>query len=78
LINRLNNNCSKIHFIDINKYRIFPDTAMRDSNHLRRPGWTAEYASLLKQIIVKLELYSYILIKRCGKYATRRLSKTVE
>jgi hypothetical protein len=54
LINHLNNNCSKINFIDINEHRIFPDVAMRDADHLRRPGWTAEYARLLKQIIKKL------------------------
>jgi len=58
LINHLNNNCSKINFIDINEHRVFPDVAMRDSDHLRRPGWTAEYARLLKKIIVKLESYS--------------------
>ena len=58
LINHLNNNCSKINFIDINEYRIFPDIAMRDSDHLRRPGWTAEYARLLKQIIKEIELDS--------------------
>jgi len=56
LISRLKNDCSKINFIDINKYRIFPDIAMRDSDHLRRPGWTAEYARLLKQIIKNFEL----------------------
>jgi len=55
LISLLNNNCTKINFIDINEYRVFPDIAMRDSDHLRRPGWTAEYAKLLKQIIVKLD-----------------------
>jgi hypothetical protein len=51
----LKGNCSKIHFIDINEYRIFPNIAMRDSDHLRRPGWTAEYARLLKQIIKEIE-----------------------
>ena len=55
LINHLNNNCSKINFIDINEHRVFPDVAMRDSDHLRRPGWTAEYARLLKQIIKDFE-----------------------
>jgi len=59
LINRLDNDCKKINFIDINEYRVFPDIAMRDANHLRRPGWTTEYAILLKQIILKLESYSY-------------------
>ena len=58
LINRLKNNCSKINFIDVNKYRIFPDVAMRDSDHLRRPGWMAEYARLLEKIVIKLKLNS--------------------
>jgi len=39
----------------LHEYRIFPDIAMRDSDHLRRPGWTAEYARLLKQIIKEIE-----------------------
>jgi hypothetical protein len=58
LINHLKGDCPKVDFIDLNEYRIFPDLAMRDSDHLRRPGWTAEYARLLKKIIVKLELNS--------------------
>ena len=58
LIDRLKNNCSKINFIDVNKYRIFPDVAMRDSDHLRRPGWMAEYARLLEKIVIKLKLNS--------------------
>jgi len=62
LIDRLSNSCSKFNFIDVNEYRIFPDIAMRDSDHLRRPGWTAEYARLLKQIIKEIELdYSQVL-----------------
>ena len=51
LLEHLNGSCSNINFIDINEYRVFPDIAMRDSDHLRRPGWTAEYARLLKEII---------------------------
>ena len=58
LFEYLNSSCLKVNFIDINVNRIFPDIAMRDSDHLRRPGWTAEYARLLKQIIVKLGLHS--------------------
>jgi hypothetical protein len=58
LLKQLKNSCLKVDFIDINEHRIFPDIAMRDADHLRRPGWTAEYARLLKQIIVKLESYS--------------------
>jgi hypothetical protein len=38
-----------------NEHRIFPDIAMRDPDYLRRPGWTAEYARLLKQIIKEIE-----------------------
>ena len=51
LLEHLNGSCSNINFIDINEYRVFPDISMRDSDHLRRPGWTAEYARLLKEII---------------------------
>jgi len=51
LFNYLNNDCLNFNFIDLNEYRVFPDVSMRDSNHLRRPGWTAEYAKLLKYIV---------------------------
>jgi hypothetical protein len=51
IFNHLDGDCSKVNFIDINEYEIFPDVAMRDSDHLRRPGWTAEYARLLRQVI---------------------------
>jgi hypothetical protein len=40
--------------IDINENRIFPDIAMRDPDHLRRPGWVEEYGRILKQVIKKL------------------------
>jgi len=55
LLEQLKNSCLKVDFIDINEHRIFPDIAMRDPDHLRRPGWTAEYARLLKQIIKEIE-----------------------
>jgi len=55
LLKQLKNSCLKVDFIDINEHRVFPDIAMRDSDHLRRPGWTAEYARLLKQIIKEIE-----------------------
>ena len=53
LANLLDDNCLKVNFIDLNEYRIFPDTAMRDLEHLRRPGWTAEYARVLKQFVIE-------------------------
>jgi len=55
LLKQLKNSCLKVGFIDINEHRVFPDIAMRDSDHLKRPGWTAEYARLLKQIIKEIE-----------------------
>ena len=49
-----NKNCQKIIVSDFNKTRSFPDHAFRDSDHLRRPGWTALYAHMLKQYIARL------------------------
>jgi len=55
IFKHLKGNCLKVNFIDINESRVFPNISMRDSDHLRRPGWMAEYARLLEKIVVKLK-----------------------
>jgi len=46
--------CQSIDLFDINEYTVFPDAAMRDSDHLRRPGWTNFYAIKLSEVFNKL------------------------
>lgn len=47
-------NCPQVTVSDFNETRAFPDHAFRDSDHLRRPGWTSLYAHMLKQFIAGL------------------------
>jgi len=41
-------------YVDLNRNDTFPDHAMRDADHLKRPGWTAVYAKLLKDELERL------------------------
>lgn len=45
--------CPQVERADINALASFPDHAFRDSDHLRRPGWTARYAFLLKNYLAR-------------------------
>jgi hypothetical protein len=47
--------CPDIHLSDANDLAAFPDHAMRDGDHLRRPGWTSRYATLLAGYLAALE-----------------------
>jgi len=49
-----NTSCQNISVIDINSYHIYPNYAFRDSDHLKTPGWTAEFAREIYRIIKKL------------------------
>ena len=45
--------CPRVERVDINTLASFPDHAFRDADHLRRPGWTARYAFLLKEYLAR-------------------------
>lgn len=46
--------CPASRIADINEVALFSDHAMRDGDHLRRPGWSARYASLLSSYLAAL------------------------
>jgi len=56
ILNLLSGKCLSIYFVDMNEKRNFPDYAMRDADHLKRPGWTAEYARLLHDYISEINI----------------------
>ncbi|WP_169623351.1 hypothetical protein [Pacificispira spongiicola] len=45
--------CGQVRFHDMNNARRYPDFAFRDSDHLRRPGWTNVYALALKDFLAE-------------------------
>ncbi len=50
--------CAAVAVDDINNRQIFPDHAFRDADHLRRPGWTGKYASLLASWVQQLDAHA--------------------
>ena len=45
--------CRAVRFYDMNGSRRYPDFAFRDSDHLRRPGWTNVYAMALRDFLAE-------------------------
>jgi hypothetical protein len=50
----LADSCSETRFENFGAQGELPTVAMRDADHLRRPGWTNRYALMLKEFIALL------------------------